>query len=1112
MVLEITSYRLADNVFTERKVEDALSEFFSSDGKAYMVSGYFHISGYLKLKEGIENFLRRKPENQLIVIVGTEPDQFSATIASDLWEIEKRIGKEKIVLKKYRGSFLHTKHYLLVGPKPQVILGSANISEDGLTRNLELVMHYISGDTDDPIVAMHKSWFDMLVEASEDLTEEDLEVYRKIRLPVANIELIDVLKDLGIKPNVFMDKLKSPDPYPAYRLNLLSWLLDSEDTTRTTVAFKSRIKEMPHQIIAASKAYKNLSYNGFYLLADEVGLGKTFEAGIVLKQLLLSGKVKRALIVVKASSMSDWKEALQLFFEFPLVMSSSKKYDLKRNGFNDDSVWGYGDIIICSHHMFRNSIKNIKKHKWDLIVLDEAHTVKNHQSLIHKLVKSFKVPYKLFLTATPVQNREREFFNIVDCLQPGFLGSWETYRQNGIQAIKDIVAGDENYGIMTRFLRKDLPYIKIPPRSVREYPAKLSDEELEIYDNLLIFLRDIVERNPGIGNIVSSIYQKVASSSLNSLKISLEKLKKRYLGKTVVDVNTEDILETTESTDFADDLRDQEDRTLKIDLKQLHYLFRKLERLSVDSKLDYLVELLNELFEKEDRVVIFTQYVMTLEYLAEKLSEKLPGIPVHKYYGVLTVKERTETRNKFRRQGGIFLASSAGAESINLQHANIMINYDLPWNPARLEQRIGRIQRIQQEKEVLCFNFVVVGTIDHVIYERLIKKYSLLETRFGVSEEIVGDQKLIDIIESGLLEEVPPVSQIFAEALKARKTPYEIRKYFEEKLKEREEYIEKLKTQMKKALEDFDRRVRILLQGRHEDINSAKMKIEEVKKEYMERVIEFFQITSELDEVKIKEIKDDVMVLEGSEMLLGEPLIHAALTGEAAITEDLPLLSPKCDPLKKLIQKRKLDFSLSVVKYESPSFIFDFLVTLKTPISEKQKIVRVKIDRGVEEADLDFLRYPIKLENRAINWVKILPSIVKALSKARQYIQNLTKNQLNEELKNLRVFVDKEKARLLKEKNRVIQEEIRMKVDEPLRLNRERVKRIEERLKKGKATLKELNTAKNVLKEMESTRIQRMKEIMQKINEEYKERIRKVEQSAYKYDLNLRFLSCLIIR
>jgi len=1111
MVLETVNYRLADNVFTERTVEEALSEFFSFNGKAYMVSGYFHISGYRKLKEDIENFLKRKPENQLIVIVGTEPDQFSATIAYDLWNMEKKVGKGKITLKKYKGSFLHTKHYLLVGPRPQIILGSANISEDGLTRNLELVMHYVSEDIDDPIIALHKSWFEMLVEASEDLTAEDLKVYRRLRLPVVNVELIELLRKLKVKPSIFMSKLQSPDPYPIYRLNLLSWVLDSEDTTRTTIAVKSRIKEMPHQIIAASKAYKNLSYNGFYFLADEVGLGKTFEAGIVLKQLLMSGKVKRALIIVKASSMSDWRDVLQLFFEFPLVMSSSKKYDLKRNGFDDDSVWGYSDIIICSHHMFRNSIENIKKHKWDLLILDEAHVVKNHQSLIHQLVKSFKVPYKLFLTATPVQNREREFFNIVDCLQPGFLGSWEVYRRNGIQAIKDMVSGDENYGIMTRFLRKDLPYIKIPPRSVKEHPAKLTEEELEVYDTLLLFLKDVVERNPGIGNIVSSIYQKVASSSLNSLKISLKKLKERYLGETVVSVDKKDIIETTESVDFADELRDRDERTLKIDFKQLDNLISRLEDLKVDSKLDYLTSLIRDIFREEDRVVIFTQYVMTLNYLAEKLSKKFPNIPIHRYYGGLTVKERTETRNKFRRQGGIFLTSSAGAESINLQHANIIINYDLPWNPARLEQRIGRIQRIEQEKEVLCFNFVVVGTIDHVVYERLIKKYSLLETKFGVSEEIIGDQKLIDMIESGLLEEVPSVSQLFAEALKARKTPSEIRKYFEERLKEREEYIERLKVKMRKELENFDRRIRLLLQGKQEDLSTTKVKIEEVKKEYKNRVIEFFRITSDLDEVRIKEVRGDTLVLEGEETLLGEPIIHAALTGEAAITENLPLLSPRCDPLKTLIRNHKNELSICAVKYKFPSLIFDFLVTLKTPVSEKENIVRIKVDHKVEEVNLEFLEYPAKLERCNINQKKLLPKLVEALSKAYEYVQDRANNQLKEELKRLRVFVDREKARLLKEKNRVIQEEIRRKVEEPLRLNRERVERLKERLKEGKARIRELIAARKVLKEMESTRILRIKEITQTIDEEYKEKIKKVEQSANKYSLDLKLLSCLII-
>jgi len=1109
--VESPNYRLADNVFTKRSVEEALSDFFSKDGSAFMVSGYFYLSGYRKLRDDIEDFLKRNSENKLTVIIGTEPDQFSATIAYDLWELEKKTGTGRIALKKYEGSFLHTKHYLLVGNKPQIILGSANISGDGLARNLELVMHYVSEDENDPVAAMHQSWFRMLENASTDVTEQDLEVYKHLRLPVLDSELFELLRELNVNPTVFMMKLRSPDPYPVYRLNLLSWLLDSEDTTRTTVAVKSRIREMPHQVIAASKAYKNLSYNGFYFLADEVGLGKTFEAGIALKQLLMTGKVKRVLIIVKASSMSDWKEVLQLFFEFPLVMSTSKKYDLKRSGFDDQSVWGYSDVIICSHHMFRTSFEDIRKHPWDLLILDEAHVVKNHQTLTHQLVKSFKVPYKLFLTATPVHNREREFFNIIDALQPGFLGSWEVYRRNGIQALKDTVSGDKNYGVMTRFLRKDLPYIRIPPRSVKEHAAKLEEEELEIYDNLLVFLKDLIERNPGSGNIVSSIYQKVASSSLNSLKTSLERLRKRYLGKAVTRIDSEDIIETTESTDFADELRDQEERTLEVDLELLDDLLLSLRGLKVDTKLDSLVTLLEELFQKEDRIVIFTQYVMTLDYLAEKLSKKFPRTLIHNYYGGLTVKERTDVRKKFRMHGGIFLTSSAGAESINLQHANIVINYDLPWNPARLEQRIGRIQRIEQEKEVLCFHFVVAGTIDHIVYERLIKKYSLLETRFGVSEEIIGDQKLIDIIESGLLEEVPSVSQLFAEALRERRTPSEIRKYFEEKLREREEYIEKLKVEMRKELRNFDRRIRVLLEGEQENIGEIRKRMDEVKEEYRNRVIEFLKVISELDEVEIKEIQGDVLLLEGAEALLGEPSIQVALSGEASVIENLPLLSPRCDPLKSLIRGHKNDFSLCAVELDSHDFVFDFLVSLETPISERQMIWRVGTDSNPSDVNIGFLQYPIQLGRINIDRKEVLPNLVKALSKGYEWIQQKLEIQLDEERRKLRSFVDKEKARLLREKNRVIAEEIRRRVEEPIRLNRGRVERLKERVKENEARLEELRSAREVLKEMESTRISRIREMSQKLEEEYSRKLREVEASAEKSTLRFQLLSILIL-
>lgn len=476
----MSKYDLIDNVFTEKNIENAIRKLFSEDGTIYIIAGYFSRPGYLAMRESMKDFLERNENNRIVVIVGTEPNQFSATIAYDLWEMDT---EGKVELLKFSEHFVHTKHYVRDSEKPGVILGSANFTREGFKEHLELVSFYEAKEKEDSLAQQHIDWFKKLVEDCEPVTEEDLEKYRRKRIEIEFIEESELLEKLGVSLQEIEKKLNNLDPFPIYYLNLLSNYLEIEDTEEATIAIKSRIKKYPHQIVAASQAYKNLSYHGFYLLADEVGLGKTFEAGLALKQLKFTGKVGRALIVCNASAMKDWESVMKKFYEDSTIITSSKKADWKQAGFSERDIWLKDDLMVCTPQMFRQAVEKgtTTPEDWDMLILDEAHIVKNSDSESYQKVRDFGVKYKLFLTATPVQNKEKEFYNLFNAMKEGFLGpDYQSYKGMGEKNLRDLLQGQKE-SFLKRFLRKDLPYMEIPPRKVNDFFITLSERENRVY-------------------------------------------------------------------------------------------------------------------------------------------------------------------------------------------------------------------------------------------------------------------------------------------------------------------------------------------------------------------------------------------------------------------------------------------------------------------------------------------------------------------------------------------------------------------------------------------------------------------------------------------------------
>jgi len=1105
------NYDLIDNIFTEREIERAMQDLFAEDGTVYIIAGYFSLSGYKLIKESISDFLERKKDNEIYIVVGTDPNQFSATIAHDLWDMDK--GRDQINLLKYDENFVHTKHYVRENENPAIILGSANFTLEGFQQHLELVSYYEAEGSGDSIAQQHIEWFESLIEECECVTEEDLERYEEIKIDISVLDEFGLLNRLGVSIEEIKKKLKNPDSFPAYKLNLLSRYLELEDTTKANLAVKSRIKKYPHQVIAGAKAYKNLSYNNFYLLADEVGLGKTFEAGLAYKQLKLGGKIERCLIICRSSAMKDWENAFNKFFEDPTLITSSRKSEWKKKGFSNSDIWAKDDLMICTHEMFRQAVLDdiVDDDMWDMLIVDEAHVVKNNDSKIHNVIKNFDVKYKLFLTATPVQNREKEFYNLFDAMKENFLGStFQSYKSKGERYLKDLLQGEEE-SFLSRYLREDLPYMQIPPRDVHDNLVSLTEEEMETYDMLLEFLHDLVDRNPETASqLVAVTYKKIGVSSWFALETSMKKLREKHQKTTgTTEISYEEFEES-----FNDDgqtvLIDDED-SLEVNMKLLNELIRKLETLTVDSKIESVIDNLSDVLKEEDRVVIFTQYKrnildkdsivydVTGDNLYGRLKESSKiDCPIYPYHGSMNTTERYETRENFKRTGGIFIATEAGAESINLQHCNVMINYDIPWNPARIEQRIGRVQRLGQEKEVLVSTFVLKRTLDETIYSRVIQKHNLLQQRFGTSEEVT-DIEALEAVESGSISEVKSTSQILMDALKNRRDSEEIREYFEDQLIEREDELEDLRSKMEDSLEDFDDRIKVLLTGEEKDTSETEKEIKKLTEEYKETLEYYLTYLQVMEDIKLN-FQNGEVEIEGDRELLGDNKIRTALDGETSLAKDIPLLTPSANPLRDILKHTKKDFSLTALENDE-GILFDFHIQIESTINTIQKILRVKIGEEIVTKNRIFPEDGNKAEDSEIN----IESYLKNLKRAYEVSKEEAEEILNEEKEKLESFINSEVSRLRKKETEKRTERIKKEVKEPIKLQKAKVEDLEEKVKEGKAKGIELKRARQELQKRRGQKNEKIKEIRREVKKEFEQKIQRVreEKEQCDYEINL---------
>ncbi|KOP71443.1 ATP-dependent helicase [Lysinibacillus sp. FJAT-14745] len=486
-----------------------------------------------------------------------------------------------------------------------------------------------------------------------------------------------------------LNPLEKWDSWTLYKMNydIVKMKLITDFTGLQATKYLPNLKPLKHQLEAAETVIERM--NGKAILADEVGLGKTIEAGLILKEYLIRGLVKRALILAPASLINQWVEELNIKFHIPAIA-------YKRNV----PIERY-DVLIMSLDTAKKSPhkERIYEQDYDMIIIDEAHKLKNHKTQIYEFVQGLKKKFCLLLTATPIQNDVFELFYLISLLKPGHLGNYDTFQSAFSASKHDLEHNDYLKELVNQVMvrnRREDTGIEWTNRRVQIVPIRFTKEEEEVY-NLLGTLQ-----NTGSFSMIT--LQKEMCSSKEATALTLSKM-------------------------LEDNAQSQE----------IEEILAKLMALEVNSKAQKALEIIEQ---AKDKVIIFTEYRATQIYLQWYLHSN--GITSVLFNGKFNKSKRDYMKHLFKERAQVLIATEAGGEGINLQFCHHVINYDLPWNPMKLEQRIGRVHRLGQEHDVHIYNLAIANTIEENIL-------ALLHTKIDVFEKVVGD---LDAILSNFKESV----------------------------------------------------------------------------------------------------------------------------------------------------------------------------------------------------------------------------------------------------------------------------------------------------------------------------------------------------------------------
>lgn len=503
--------------------------------------------------------------------------------------------------------------------------------------------------------------------------------------------------------------LNTPPDLALYELKLMAAHLQLVTGFEELLALDTlRFQPFDYQVRAARTALRRLRGRG--LLADEVGLGKTIEAGLVLKEYMLRQMVTRVLILTPPSLVEQWQEELAVKFDLTDFVSSNHP-DFRSLG---TRAWNHFPRVIASLATARRAehAAAITAHEYDLVIVDEAHHLKNRSSASWQLVNALQKKYILLLTATPVQNRLTELHNLVTVLKPGQLKSPKEFSQQFVvrgdprlprnrALLRDLLAD-----VMVRHTRSQIS-LKLPPRRAHTVRLKLHPDEQALYDG-----------------ITTLAWQMIADQITSAHHFGLMTLLREAGSSAAATVST--LRSLAEVASLA---------PYRGALLQLAAQAQAVDRAA---KADALLKLLAAQLAagRGDKVLIFTQFRATQEMLAARLQAE--GLPFVLYHGGLSIAQKDAAIHEFQDKQPILLSTEAAGEGRNLQFCRALVNFDLPWNPMRIEQRVGRIHRVGQDRPVDIFNLAAEGTIEDYVLDILDRKLNMFELVIGEVDMILG--------------------------------------------------------------------------------------------------------------------------------------------------------------------------------------------------------------------------------------------------------------------------------------------------------------------------------------------------------------------------------------
>jgi len=527
---------------------------------------------------------------------------------------------------------------------------------------------------------MNKKLFYTVIDLGNCLQMSELENI-KIRFP-DKFGINEKLRNKQVHNSEFLDLTLQ-----SYKI--LAFLKNEKLAITESLKANKNVSIFDHQILAAKRIKNELS--GTALLADEVGLGKTIEACIVIKEFLTIGLAKRVLILAPPSLLPQWKDELRSKFNLDFVSQNDPKFiDIKSH-----------NLLLLSHSSatYPEKANALQDIFWDMVVVDEAHSMKNAETQKHQLVKNLIKRNLLLLTATPIQNNLEELYNMIELLHPGYLGSWKQFQEKYIldtnvrrinpalkNQLQDILSN-----VIIRTTRKEVrSYIKFSNRIPHTNILEPTESERKLYDEITQIVRNLYFEN--YNSLALMTYQRLTSSSTNASKRALYKMKMNEV----------------------------------IDEERFRELTSLANRIPLDSKFSNLQKILEG---DSSKYLIFTEFYATQDYIQKNLLES--GFDVTLFKGKMSLDEKNESIKRFKSNSQIMISTGAGGEGQNFQFCHNIVNYDLPWNPMKVEQRIGRVHRIGQTNDVQVHNYALKGTIEAYILELLFTKIQLFNMALG---------------------------------------------------------------------------------------------------------------------------------------------------------------------------------------------------------------------------------------------------------------------------------------------------------------------------------------------------------------------------------------------